>query len=63
MSYELDRRVRGGMVRTALALGRGQRSWFCKAGDDRGLISFRAPLSFLPGTRLVRPAPPIESLT
>ena len=25
-----------------LGLGRGQRSWFCKAGDDRGLISFRA---------------------
>eukprot|EP01045_Picozoa_sp_COSAG04_P009308 COSAG04_NODE_535_length_12932_cov_12.604223_2_plen_387_part_00 len=24
------------------SLGRGQRSWFCKAGDDRGLISFRA---------------------
>ena len=23
-------------------VGRGQRSWFCKAGDDRGLISFRA---------------------
>ena len=22
--------------------GRGPRSWFCKAGDDRGLISFRA---------------------